>query len=142
MGISEETWQFFKKHLDYTDEQMEVFRSNPKNEELILRAGDVVDKTIIAEVVESHGCNAQHRVGDKLYFDGAGVLLTSLGPKRICSGALGSIAMTVFTASELLYLGSDPNQMINKRVSCPDVGVECGGWGQIVMELRVEDRKK
>jgi hypothetical protein len=29
-----------------------------------------------------------------------------------------------------------------KRFGCPDVGVRCGGWGHIVMEVKVEDRKK
>jgi hypothetical protein len=29
-----------------------------------------------------------------------------------------------------------------KRAACFDVGIECGGWGRVVMEIRVEDRKK
>jgi hypothetical protein len=29
-----------------------------------------------------------------------------------------------------------------KRAACFDVGLECGGWGRIVMEISVEDRKK
>ena len=27
------------------------------------------------------------------------------------------------------------------RVGCFDVGVRCGGWGRIVFEVRMEDRK-
>ena len=45
---------------------------------------DLMSKTIIAEVVESHGCNSQHVVGDKFYFDGAGNLPTNLCPKKVC----------------------------------------------------------
>jgi hypothetical protein len=29
-----------------------------------------------------------------------------------------------------------------KKTGCFDVGVQCGGWGHIVMELSVEDRDK
>jgi hypothetical protein len=29
-----------------------------------------------------------------------------------------------------------------KRTGCFDVGVKCGGWGRIVMEIKVEDRQK
>jgi hypothetical protein len=29
-----------------------------------------------------------------------------------------------------------------KRAGCFDVGVQCGGWGRIVIELSVEDRDK
>ena len=38
--------------------------------------------------------------------------------------------------------GVDPNETRFKRVGCFDVGVRCGGWGHIVMELKVEDRRK
>jgi hypothetical protein len=27
-------------------------------------------------------------------------------------------------------------------VGCHDVGVRCGGWGNIVMEIKVEEREK
>jgi hypothetical protein len=29
-----------------------------------------------------------------------------------------------------------------KRFGCRDVGVQCGGWGKVVMEIRMEDRQK
>ena len=38
--------------------------------------------------------------------------------------------------------GADPNEARFKRAACFDVGLECGGWGRIVMELSVKDRKK
>jgi len=88
MAVDESTWNFFQEHLGYTDEQMKMFRENPRNEAVISRAPALANKTIVAEVIDSHGCNAQHKVGNKFYFDGAGNLLTRLCPKRICSGAL------------------------------------------------------
>jgi hypothetical protein len=62
--------------------------------------------------------------------------------KRICIYALHAITPQVFTVNELLYAGVDPNEMRFKRAACFDVGLECGGWGRIVMEIRVEDCKK
>lgn len=50
--------------------------------------------------------------------------------------------MQVFTAGELICANVDPNEMRFKRAACFDVGVECGGWGRIVMEIRVENRNK
>ena len=41
---------------------------------------------------------------------------------------------------EMIYAGVDPNGMRFKRTGCFDVGLECGGWGRIVLELQVEDR--
>lgn len=81
-------------------------------------------------------------MGDKFYFDGVGNLITKLCPKKICIYALEAIAPLVFTSNELLYAGVDPNEMRFKRAGCFDIGIQCGGWGHIVMELRVEERKK
>ena len=142
MKLDEGIWKNVQRHLGYNDEEMKRFRENPRNEDVLAKAPALMNKTIIAKVVESHGCNSQHKVGEKLYFDGAGNLLTKLCPQRICIYALSSIASLIFTSNELLYAGVDPNEMRFKRAGCFDVGVQCGGWGHIVMELRVEDRDK
>ncbi len=146
MGMRDAVWnivkyKFMKKRLGYTNEEMKKFRPSPRNEDIISKAPEFLKKTIIAEVIDSHGCNSQHRVGDKFYFDGAGNLLTKLCPNRICVYALNAITPQLFTANELLYAGVDPNEMRFKRAACFDVGLECGGWGRIAMEIKVEDRK-
>ena len=134
-------WKFMKKQLGYNDHEMAKFRANPRNESILSKAPDLLKKTIVVEVVDSHGCNSQHKVGDKFYFDGAGNLLTKFGPKKICIYALNAISSQIFTAGELFYAGIDPNEMRFKRAGCFDVGIECDGWGKVVMEIRVEDRK-
>jgi uncharacterized repeat protein (TIGR04076 family) len=142
MKIDQETWDLIQKHLGYNDEEMKIFKENPRNEAVLLKTSELISKTIIIEIIKSEGCNSQHQVGDKFYFDGRGNLLTNLSPKRICIHALGPLSALIFTANELIYAGADPNEMKFPEVSCPDVGLECGGWGQIVMKLKVEDRQK
>ena len=141
MNIDEQ-WKVLQAHLGYTDEELKLFRENPRNSDVLSKVGAVMNKTIIIEVVESHGCNSQHKVGDRIYFDGAGNLITKMCPKRICCFALEPITKLIFGAGELFYAGVDPNEMRFKRTGCFDVGVKCGGWGKIVMEIKVEDRKK
>ncbi len=142
MAIDQTTWDAIQNHLGYSDEEMSFFKENPKNEEILSRAPALMNKTIIAEVVESHGCNSLHKQGDRFYFDGVGNLITKHNPKRICVYALSSFANLIFASNELVYAGVDPNEIRFKRTGCFDVGVKCGGWGKIVMELKVEDRKK
>jgi uncharacterized repeat protein (TIGR04076 family) len=139
--VDESVWQFMKKHLGYNDEEMKKFRGNPRNVDVLAKAPELLNKTIVVEVVESRGCNSQHKVGDKFIFDGAGNLLTKKNPKRICIYALAPLAQAIFAINELIYAGVDPNIRF-KRAGCFDVGVDCGGWGHIVMEIRVEKRKK
>ncbi len=134
-------WKFIKKRLGYNGEEMKKFRENPRNKDVLSKAPGLRNKTIVVEIVDSHGCNSQHRVGDKLYFDVVGNLLTKWCPKRICIHALHAITPQIFTANELLCAGVDPNEMRFKHAACFDVGLDCGGWGRVVMEIRVEDRK-
>jgi uncharacterized repeat protein (TIGR04076 family) len=142
MKIDERTWKTFQQHLGYNDEEMKRFRENPRNEDVLTKSPGLMNKTIVIKVVESHGCNSQHKVGDKFFFDGAGNLLTQLCPKRICIYALNSVAQLIFASNELFYAGIEPNEMRFRRTGCFDVGVQCGGWGHIVMEIGVEDRDK
>jgi uncharacterized repeat protein (TIGR04076 family) len=143
VAMSEDIWKMVQKHLGYSDEEMKIFRANPRNEDALSKTALMLNKTIVAEVIESHGCDSGHKAGDKFYFDGRGVsLLAKLGPNRVCIFALHSIALAMPAVAELLYAGADPNKMRFKRFGCPDVGIRCGGWGHIVMELKVEDRKK
>ena len=135
-------WKFMKKRLGYSNEQLKTFRGNPINEDILSKAPMLLKKTIIGEVIDSHGCNSQHGVGDKFYFDGAGNLLTELSPKRVCVYALNAITPQLFAINELLHAGVDPNEMRFKQAACFDVGLECGGWGRIAMEIKVEDRIK
>ncbi|MEW5725398.1 MAG: hypothetical protein AB1896_19960 [Thermodesulfobacteriota bacterium] len=141
MTVDESLWRFMEEHLGYNDEEKELFRKNPRNEEVLAKGAALMGKTLVFEVVESHGCNSGHRPGDRILFDGAGNLLTRLAPKRICAYALSCLAPLILAANEMIYAGADPNRIFFKRVGCPDVGVRCGGWGRVVFEFKVEDRE-
>ena len=135
-------WKVMKSHLGYTDEEMKAFRENPRNADVLDKAPALLDKTIVLTVVASHGCNSRHQVGDKLYFDGAGNLLTKRCPEKVCIYALNAATALIYASSELFYAGVDPNEMRFRRAACIDVGIQCGGWGRVALELSVEDRKK
>jgi uncharacterized repeat protein (TIGR04076 family) len=133
-------WKVMKSRLGYTDEEMTMFRENPRNEEVFSKAPELVNKTIILEVVASQGCNSRHRVGDKLHFDGAGNLITEKCPAKVCVYAMNAATPLIYACNELFHAGVDPNKMKFRRAACMDVGVQCGGWGRVVFELSVRDR--
>ncbi|MDR0476418.1 MAG: hypothetical protein LBH14_00555 [Desulfobulbaceae bacterium] len=140
MTIDDRMWKYFQKRLCFSDKEMVLFREKPRNEDILSKVSLLLKKTIILEVVESRGCNSQHKIGDRFYFDGAGNLLTDLCPKKICAYSLSSALMMIFAANEMIYAGVDPNGIRFKRAGCFDVGLQCGGWGRIVLELKVEER--
>ena len=134
----EATLDFFKKMLGYTDTQWETWKTNPRNLKIVENAQQIQKYKIIAEVTNSYGCAAGHKVGDKIVFDGGGCLLCKESPEKICFGLLGPINGFVGAILDKLCLGEDPTRMAFNRVHCVDVGVDNGGWGEVVAEVKVE----
>jgi uncharacterized repeat protein (TIGR04076 family) len=140
--IPDQMWALIQQHLGYDDEEMALFRADPRNAKVLAAAPEMRRKTIVFEVVKSQGCNSQHQVGTRFFFTGDGNLITSMAPKRICAFALPVMTQIIFTMQDLWYAGVDPNEACFRRASCFDVGVRCGGWGNVVVEAKVMDREE
>lgn len=140
MHTDDRKWKVVQRHLGYSDAQMAIFKDDVRNRDVLNSSFNIKDKLIILEVVESHGCNSRHKIGDRFYFDAFGNLLTEHCPKKVCGYSLNAAMMMVFAANEMLFAGMDPNLIRFKRAGCFDVGLECGGWGRIVLELRVVEQ--
>ncbi len=139
MGETDErVYRILQKRFGYNDDELQAFKGDARNEELLNRRKEFSNVRFVLEVVAAKGCNSNHKVGDRFYFDYAGNLLTQLCPGRVCGYSLNSAMMMIFAANEMLYAGVDPSTIRFKRSSCFDVGIECGGWGRIVLELKVE----
>ncbi len=136
--IDQRVWKIMQKKLGYNDEEAELFRSNSRNERVISKAEELFNTRFVAEVVEACGCNSRHKKGDKFHLDGYGNLLKDQNPDKICIFALSSLSTLLFAAQELVYAGTDPNEMCFRSADCIDVGLKCGGWGKIVMKLTAE----
>lgn len=141
-AIPNQMWELMKQHLGYTDEEIELFKQNPRNAKVMATAPDMLKKTIVFEVVQSEGCNSGHTVGTRFYFTGDGNLITRMAPARVCVYAMPVMTQAIFGIQELWYAGVDPNELTFKRGGCFDVGVRCGGWGNIVLEAKLMDRKQ
>ena len=46
--MNDDIWHFMQQHLGYTDEELEIFRSNPKNVDIMSKAPGLMKKTIVA----------------------------------------------------------------------------------------------
>lgn len=133
-----EIWRRFQKHMGYTDEEMKVFRSDPQKVKMVTGTPEFAKCRVVAEVIESHGCHAQHKVGDRLVMTAGGQLITEECPKRICIFALGPVFHIMPGIYERLISKSDPDFERFNIVQCTDVGLDKGGWGKILMKVYVE----
>ena len=77
-------WRFMQERLGYSDDELNRFRQDSRNRKIMERSGDLLSKTVIFEVVESHGCNIEHKKGDQFLFSAEGYMLAHKCPKKIC----------------------------------------------------------
>jgi len=134
----QEIWKRFQKHMGYTDAELEVFRSDPAKVKMVTGTSDFVKCRVIAEVIESHGCHAGHRVGDRFVMTAGGQLIAEQCPKKVCMFALGPVSHALPGIFERLVSNSDPTFGRSNIVQCTDVGLDKGGWGKILMKVFVE----
>ena len=134
----EEIWRRFQTHMEYTDEEMEVFKSDPLKVKMVTQTPEFVKCRVIAEVIESHGCHARHRVGDRFVMTAGGQLIEEECPKGMCISALAEVSKVLPAIYERLINKTDPQLERVDMVHCPDVGLDKGGWGKILMKVYLE----
>lgn len=134
----ERLWKRFQAHMGYTDAEMEIFRSDPLKVKMVTETPEFVKSRIVAEVIESHGCHAGHKVGQKFVMDGNGQLITRECPEKMCLFALSALESPVNAIYERFISHSDPKNERMAVVQCHDVGLDKGGWGKILMKVSVE----
>jgi hypothetical protein len=140
--IPDQMWELMQNRLGYTDEELALFRNDPRNAKVMTIAPKLMTHTIVFEVVKSCACNSQHHVGNRFFFSGDGNLLTKMGPSKICAFLLPNMCQMIYGIHELWYAGVDPNDLAFKRAGCFDVGVQCGGWGNVIIEAKVMERQE
>ena len=96
---------------------------------------------MLAEVVEAQHCNSGYKPGDKFVLDVDGNFIAKLCPKRLCVYLVGQMQIPVALINERLSEELEPNAFhFMHRVNCPDVGVNCGGYGQVTLQVEVKSR--
>ncbi len=128
--------------LGYTDAQWDTWKKNPRNLKVSENIEEVLKYKVVAEVTSAYGCVAGHKVGDRIVFCGDGTLLCKENPDRICCGLLGPLNTFVWTVCDKMWIGEDPTKIAFNHVHCVDVGLDNGGWGEVVVDVKVEKRAK
>ncbi|MBM4275461.1 MAG: hypothetical protein FJ134_13530 [Deltaproteobacteria bacterium] len=138
------TLRRFGIRVGYSTEEMESFPEGDPRLRQINRLAQAAPKySIVAEVVQAKNCNSGYQIGDKIVLDVDGNFITKLCPPRLCVYAVAQFNVPVALINERLSEGLDPNQFhFMKFVQCPDLGVECAGYGRVRFEMKVVPRIK
>jgi hypothetical protein len=135
--VDEGTLDLLRGMLGYTDSQWEKWKSNPRNIKVAENFALFQEYKIVAEVTSSIGCAVQHKVGDRIVFGWGVSLMCKESPDQICYGLLLPIIPYVQIFFDRLCNGEKPSNFMFPKVHCTDVGVEHGGWGEVVAEVKV-----
>jgi hypothetical protein len=134
----------FGDRVGYTEADLKQFQEDDRRVrqmEKLTRAA--ARYSIQAEVVKARHCNSGYQTGDKFILDVNGNFITKLCPARLCVYAVSQLAVPVALINERLGEGLDPNRIhFMHQVRCLDVGVECAGYGEVMLEVKVVPRVK
>jgi uncharacterized repeat protein (TIGR04076 family) len=142
--MSEEKVKGYARRVGYTDSEIESFGEAGHRIRHVDRLAEAAPRySIVAEVVESRHCNSGHRVGQRFVLDVDGNFITKLCPARVCVYLASQLTIPVALINERLSEGLEPNAFHFMRyVRCPDVGVDCLGYGQVKLKVEVVGREK
>ncbi len=134
----------FGDRVGYTETDLAHFQEDDRRVrqmEKLTRAA--ARYSIQVEVVKARHCNSGYQAGDKFILDVNGNFITKLCPARLCVYAISQLAVPVALINERLGEGLDPSRFhFMHQVRCLDVGVECGGYGEVRFEVKVVPRVK
>ena len=142
--MAKEVIEKYGQRVGYTKSQLEVFHEGGHRIRQVERIAEAASQySIEAEIVEAKHCNSGHQIGQKLILDVDGNFITKLCPQKMCVYLISQLAIPVALINERLSEELDPgNFHFMRYVKCLDAGVDCLGYGEVVMKVGVVPRIK
>lgn len=136
-GLAPRLRQRLKETHGYTDEQLDLYLANNPKALRVLQnfARKYREYKMIAEVVQSRGCALHLKEGEKFVLTSDGLLLADESTAPLCLWALAPLVPFNYMVYDRLIEGQDPTELGLDRVRCLDVGLECGGWGEVLLKV-------
>ncbi len=133
----------YGERVGYSDAELKAFYEGGHRIRQVERLSKAAALySIEAEVVQSRHCNSGYKAGDKFIMDVDGNFVTKLCPRRMCVYLVAQLTIPVAQINERLSEGLDPADFHFMRyVKCPDAGVECLGYGEVMLRVRVVPRQ-
>ncbi|HDY87330.1 MAG TPA: hypothetical protein ENH82_04340 [bacterium] len=142
--MTEKIIKRYGQRVGYTESEVEQFHEGGHRIRQVSRLSRAAAKySIQAEVINAKNCNSGHTVGQTFTLDVDGNFITKLCPKRMCVYLISQLAIPVALINERLSEDLEPNDFHFMRyVRCPDAGVECYGYGEVMLKGQVVSRVK
>ena len=142
--MSRDILKRFAARVGYSPADLEHFQEgDPRLRQMEKLAKAAPRFSIEAKVVKSRHCNSGYQVGDRFILDIDGNFITKLCPQKICVYLASQLIVPVALINERLSESLDPNSFhFMHFVKCLDAGVECSGYGEVMLEMKAVPRVK
>ena len=142
--MTEKIIKKYGQRVGYTQAEIEKFLEGGHRIRQVSHLSQVATEySIQAEVIQANNCNSGHTVGQIFTLDVDGSFITKLCPKRMCVYLLSQLTIPVALINERLSEGLEPNDFhFMRRLRCPDTGVNCFGYGEVMLDIKVVPRVK
>jgi hypothetical protein len=134
----------YGKRVKYSEKELELFHEGGhriRQVERLAKAAPLY--SIEAEIVTAKNCNSGHIEGQKFILDVDGNFITKHCPKKMCVYLISQMQIPVALINERLSEGLPPDDFHFMRyVRCPDAGVECLGYGEVMLKVQIIRRAK
>ena len=142
--MSRDILKKFAARVGYSPADLEHFKEgDPRLRQMEKLARAAARFSIEAKVIKSRHCNTGYQEGDRFILDVDGNFITKFCPPRICVYLASQLIVPVALINERLSEGLDPNAFhFMHAVKCLDAGVECSGYGEVMVEIKAVPRVK
>jgi hypothetical protein len=123
--------------MGYSDEQLKNFLQIPRNLKILSRMENLLQLNIVFEVVKAQGCAIGHKAGEQFIVARGGALDMKNSSPFLCPFLMPPITRLTWVIQERVWEGLDPMPLFSMG-QCDDVGADCGGWGRVIIEARIE----
>jgi uncharacterized repeat protein (TIGR04076 family) len=140
--MSNDVLKKYGKRVNYSEQELKTLHEGGHRIRHLQRISEAAPQfSIEAEVVKSRNCNSGHIEGQKIIMDVDGNVISKYCPKRMCVYLLSQLTGPIAVINERFSEGLPPNDFHFMRyVRCPDVGVECMGYGEVMLKIQVVPR--
>ncbi|MCG8635123.1 MAG: hypothetical protein MI863_14920 [Desulfobacterales bacterium] len=120
----------------FSDSEMARFMKQPRTRKILGRLEAIGRIAVIFEVSRSHGCVAGHKAGDFYLFPNGGAMDLKNSTPRLCPFLMPPMTRMMWILQERVWEGLDPLPLYAAG-HCDDVGLDCNGWGRVIIEARI-----
>ena len=138
--VDEAIWSVVQDRFGFTDEELELFKNRHTNHKMLTTEAmtNIVNTNIVFEVIASRACNTGHEVGQRIYFNAERGMLAHKGPQYICPFLMPVMTRVMHIVQDRIWEGlDDPIPSVVRIGGCDDIGVECGGVGRVLVQVKI-----